>query len=163
MDAEPVIVDTMDEVDTDEGIGPDAVALHPPETGADEARSVTLGDTTALKLLVTNSQASAVIGKRGAQIRLVQSSTGAKVKIANGDDCFPGTSDRAVMVTGSLQAVSAAVDMLLTRLFTVSYCGSALFSAMVGTAVLSAASMCPNFPRSRGPIVTSPKSVGSCV
>jgi hypothetical protein len=74
---------------------------------------------TSLKLLLTNSQASALIGKRGAQIRTIQSSSGARVKIANTGDCFPGTNDRAVLISGSRECVAAALDLILNRLYTV--------------------------------------------
>lgn len=73
----------------------------------------------ALKLLVSNAQAAVVIGKRGAQIRLLQTNSGARVKVASAGDCFPGTSDRVILITGSHSAVASAADMILTRLFTV--------------------------------------------
>lgn len=92
-------------------------AGHPSELVGVE--SPTGAPPTALKLLLTNSQASALIGKRGAQIRTIQSSSGARVKIANTGDCFPGTNDRAVLISGSHECVASALDLVLNRLYTV--------------------------------------------
>ena len=72
-----------------------------------------------LKLLLTNSQASALIGKRGVQIRAIQANSSARVKVANAGDCFPGTNDRAVLITGSLHAINTALDLVLNRLYSV--------------------------------------------
>ena len=72
-------------------------------------------DDLALKVLAANSDAGAIIGKGGSVISGIQSSTGAKVKMSQSGDFFPGTQDRVLLLTGTLDAVTQALQQIMAK------------------------------------------------
>ena len=95
------------------------------------------GDETAvsLKVLVSNKLVGGVIGKAGATINTIKETSGAKVKVgqllrrshsfglifykqvSNNTELFPGTTDRIILLSGSLNSVMLAARMVVAELF----------------------------------------------
>merc|ERR1712216_553736 len=71
----------------------------------------------ALKVLVSNSDAGAVIGKGGSVITSIQQDSQCKVKMSQNADFFPGTQDRIILITGStFDAVYQALSLIVAKL-----------------------------------------------
>ncbi|PNW72326.1 hypothetical protein CHLRE_16g672750v5 [Chlamydomonas reinhardtii] len=68
------------------------------------------------KLLVSNSIAGSVIGKAGANIEQLQRSSGARVQLSRAGEFYPGTSDRVLLLSGSLHAVLTAIFLILEKI-----------------------------------------------
>eukprot|EP01041_Mallomonas_annulata_P007555 gene7555-15488_t len=78
-------------------------------------RTLTMGPRVALKFLVSNNLAGALIGKGGASVSALQSETGARVKISLAVDVYPGTQERVVLVTGAESTVIYASSLIVDR------------------------------------------------
>lgn len=72
--------------------------------------------TTHIKFLLSNAEAGSVIGKGGSTINDFQMQSGARIQLSRNFEYFPGTSDRIVMVSGIIDDVLKAVDLILTKL-----------------------------------------------
>ncbi|KAL7148519.1 hypothetical protein ABFS83_06G183700 [Erythranthe nasuta] len=72
--------------------------------------------TTHLRFLLSNAEAGSVIGKGGATINDIQSQSGARVQLSRNFEYFPGTSDRIIMVSGTIDDVLKAVNLILSKL-----------------------------------------------
>jgi predicted PilT family ATPase len=57
-------------------------------------------DRTILKMLVTDNIAGAIIGKNGKAIADIQEECGARIKVSQTADFYPGTSERTILITG---------------------------------------------------------------
>jgi len=89
------------------------------EGGAESESKRPAGDgseESALKILVSNSDAGAVIGKAGAVINQIQTDSSARVKMSQSGDFFPGTGDRVVLITGTSTAVYEALSLIVAKL-----------------------------------------------
>ncbi|GAA0170123.1 RNA metabolism protein [Lithospermum erythrorhizon] len=71
--------------------------------------------TTYIKFLLSNAEAGSVIGKGGSTINDFQSQSGARIQLSRNFEFFPGTSDRIVMVSGNIDDVLKAIDLVLTK------------------------------------------------
>ncbi|KAJ8766107.1 hypothetical protein K2173_020623 [Erythroxylum novogranatense] len=71
---------------------------------------------TYIRFLVSNAAAGSVIGKGGATITEFQSQSGARIQLSRNYEFFPGTSDRIIMVTGSIDDALKAVELVLAKL-----------------------------------------------
>ena len=58
-------------------------------------------DRTILKMLVTDNIAGAIIGKNGKAIADIQEECGARIKVSQTADFYPGTSERTILITGN--------------------------------------------------------------
>eukprot|EP00112_Aurelia_sp_Birch-Aquarium-sp1_P018312 Seg4353.1 transcript_id=Seg4353.1/GoldUCD/mRNA.D3Y31 product="RNA-binding protein Nova-1" protein_id=Seg4353.1/GoldUCD/D3Y31 len=58
-----------------------------------------------LKVLVPNYAAGAIIGKGGQNISQLQSTYGARIKLSQNNDCYPGTQERIAVITGDVEKV----------------------------------------------------------
>mmetsp|Transcript_21751 Transcript_21751/g.47541 ORF Transcript_21751/g.47541 Transcript_21751/m.47541 type:complete len:329 (+) Transcript_21751:113-1099(+) len=67
------------------------------------------------KLLVTNPTAGSIIGKSGANIEQLQRSSGARIQLSRSGEFFPGTSDRVLLLSGSLHSVLTAIFLILEK------------------------------------------------
>lgn len=76
-----------------------------------------VGEKVCLKLLVTNNVAGSLIGKKGATIGELQSTSGARIKLSQSNDFFPGTHDRIVLLLGELGNVKRAQALVLEKVF----------------------------------------------
>ncbi|KAJ7970505.1 RNA-binding protein Nova-1 [Quillaja saponaria] len=71
---------------------------------------------TYVRFLVSNAAAGSVIGKGGSTITDFQSQSGARIQLSRSHEFFPGTTDRIIMVSGSLNEIQKAVDLILSKL-----------------------------------------------
>lgn len=71
---------------------------------------------TYVRFLVSNAAAGSVIGKGGATITDFQSQSGARIQLSRNHEFFPGTTDRIIMVSGSINEILKAVDLVLAKL-----------------------------------------------
>lgn len=71
---------------------------------------------THLRFLLSNAESGSIIGKGGSTINQIQSQSGARVQLSRNHEYFPGTSDRIIMVSGAVDDVLKAIDIILSRL-----------------------------------------------
>ncbi|CAL0299797.1 unnamed protein product [Lupinus luteus] len=71
---------------------------------------------TYVRFLVSNSAAGSVIGKGGSTITDFQSQSGARIQLSRNHEFFPGTTDRIVMVSGAINEILRAVELILSKL-----------------------------------------------
>ncbi|KAL8166577.1 hypothetical protein V2J09_008076 [Rumex salicifolius] len=93
---------------------------HPNRSGVDHVPidSDDTEKTTYVKFLVSNAEAGSVIGKGGTTITDFQTQSGARIQLSRNQEYFPGTSDRIIMVSGKLNDILKAVDLILNKLLT---------------------------------------------
>ncbi|KAL8551650.1 hypothetical protein ACS0TY_000650 [Phlomoides rotata] len=72
--------------------------------------------TIHIRFLLSNAEAGSVIGKGGSTINEIQSQSGARIQLSRNFEYFPGTSDRIIMVSGAVEDVLKAVDLILSKL-----------------------------------------------
>ncbi|KAH9627062.1 hypothetical protein KSS87_023750 [Heliosperma pusillum] len=71
---------------------------------------------THLKFLVSNASAGSVIGKGGSTITDFQKDSGARIQLSRNQEFFPGTADRIIMLSGKIDDVLKAMDLILNKL-----------------------------------------------
>ncbi|KAL5569479.1 hypothetical protein UlMin_026054 [Ulmus minor] len=71
---------------------------------------------TYIKFLVSNAAAGSVIGKGGATITDFQSQSGARIQLSRNHEFFPGTTDRIIMVSGTINEIVKAMELILAKL-----------------------------------------------
>jgi len=85
------------------------------ETGG-EAKKANTADDLAVKVLVSNGDAGAVIGKGGATINSIKAESAANVKMSQSGDFFPGTGDRVVLISGTSDALYNALSLVVAKI-----------------------------------------------
>lgn len=90
------------------------------ENGDDEDQNTSsaprvVGPKVALKFLVSNNLAGALIGRGGSGMTVLQTETGAKIKVSQNTDVYPGTQDRVVLVTGAESTVIFASSLIVDK------------------------------------------------
>lgn len=70
-----------------------------------------------LKILVSNSASGLIIGRSGNTISALQARSATRIKLSQGGDYYPGTSDRVCLVQGSMTNVCVAVELVLAKLY----------------------------------------------
>ncbi|MBA0569079.1 hypothetical protein Golob_006536 [Gossypium lobatum] len=70
-----------------------------------------------IRFLVSNAVAGSVIGKGGSTITEFQSKSGARIQLSRNHETFPGTSDRIIMVSGAIDDILKAMELILAKLF----------------------------------------------
>lgn len=68
-----------------------------------------------LKMLVPNNTAGLIIGKGGQSVVKLQAETGARIKLSQNREFFPGTQDRVIMMQGSVASVAAALKFIVDK------------------------------------------------
>lgn len=68
-----------------------------------------------VKFLMSNAAAGAIIGKGGASIAELQDNSGARLQLSRAAEFFPGTADRVMLIAGTLNAVLAALHLVLLK------------------------------------------------
>lgn len=68
------------------------------------------------KFLVSNAAAGSIIGKAGASISELQSQSGARLQLSRANEFFPGTTDRVVLASGTVNQVLTALHLVLTKI-----------------------------------------------
>lgn len=71
---------------------------------------------TYVRFLVSNAAAGSVIGKGGATITDFQSQSGARIQLSRNHEFFPGTTDRIIMISGTINEILKAVELILAKL-----------------------------------------------
>eukprot|EP00296_Roombia_truncata_P007834 JP446288.1.p1 GENE.JP446288.1~~JP446288.1.p1 ORF type:complete len:334 (-),score=128.52 JP446288.1:96-1097(-) len=86
------------------------------QTGEEAPTKGEIDGQCAVKILIPNYAAGALIGKGGAAIAELQNSTGARIKLSASRDFFPGTTERVALVTGSLEVVIAVLSVIMDKI-----------------------------------------------
>nr|XP_011469267.1 PREDICTED: RNA-binding protein Nova-1 isoform X2 [Fragaria vesca subsp. vesca] len=84
----------------------------PPKSPASD----TTEKPTYVRFLVSNAAAGSVIGKGGATITDFQSQSGARIQLSRNHEFFPGTTDRIIMISGTINEILKAVELVLAKL-----------------------------------------------
>ncbi|XP_042485256.1 protein BTR1-like [Macadamia integrifolia] len=71
---------------------------------------------TCIRFLVSNAAAGSVIGKGGSTITEFQSQSGARIQLSRNHEFFPGTSDRIIMISGTIDEILKAMELILSKL-----------------------------------------------
>lgn len=69
-----------------------------------------------VKMLLDSGLAGSVIGKAGAAITELTEISGARIKISSSGDCYPGTSDQVIMISGGEDEVDSAQELIWHRI-----------------------------------------------
>ncbi|XP_057860475.1 protein BTR1 isoform X1 [Cryptomeria japonica] len=72
--------------------------------------------SSCIRFLVSNAAAGSVIGKGGATVSDFQTQSGARIQLSRTHEYFPGTTDRIVSVTGTINEVLVAANLILAKL-----------------------------------------------
>lgn len=66
----------------------------------------------SIKFLVSGSFAGSLIGTAGASVKELMEVSDCKVSVSGTQDYYPGTSDRVVVLSGEVEAVNTAADLI---------------------------------------------------
>ncbi|XP_063539006.1 RNA-binding protein Pasilla isoform X4 [Cydia strobilella] len=72
--------------------------------------------TYHFKVLVPSMVAGAIIGKGGETIAQLQKDTGARVKMSKSHDFYPGTTERACLITGSVEGIMVVLEFIMEKI-----------------------------------------------
>lgn len=72
-----------------------------------------LTETKLFKILIPKASTGVVIGKKGANITSISTESGAKVRLSQNAEFYPGTEDRVLILEGGHDAINAAVAKTL--------------------------------------------------
>lgn len=86
----------------------DGLIFEPSEDGSKTS--------SCLRFLVSNAAAGSVIGKGGATVSDFQTQSGARIQLSRNHEFFPGTTDRIILVTGSINEILTAANLILQKL-----------------------------------------------
>jgi len=100
--------------------------------------------STHIRFLVSNTAAGCIIGKGGSTITEFQSKSGARIQLSRNHEFFPETSDRIIMISGALNELLKAMELILEKLLSEvwfhvyhSLCPSALLLNFIEVCFLS--------------------------
>lgn len=116
--AQPAVPDIADVAEEEEA----EVEEGGQGAAADAVANLAQGDTPSggqqvvAKLLISNAAAGSVIGKAGQTIEQIQKNSGARVQLSRAGEFYPGTSERVLLLSGSLHSVLTAVFLMLEKL-----------------------------------------------
>jgi len=107
-----------DSVDTDSASISASTSPAPSSSNPSPHQAASLNPQlqVALKLLVSNSASGYIIGRSGKTVSDLQTKSLARIKLSQGGDYYPGTTDRVCLIQGMLSHVSVALQMILTKL-----------------------------------------------
>lgn len=97
------------------------------EEGSDDARSdnddvvekpFSRSQKMAVKFLLNNISAGVIIGRGGTNITELQQHSGARIQLSRNNEFYPGTSDRVMLISGTVKSVLTALYLILTKLTT---------------------------------------------
>ena len=66
----------------------------------------------AIKFLLGNGITGSLIGTKGSAVKCLIDMSGAKVYVSNGDAHFPGSTDRVILVSGSLSQITVVQSLI---------------------------------------------------
>ena len=67
---------------------------------------------------MSNAAAGSIIGKQGANITELQNKSAARLQLSRSSEFFPGTRDRVLICSGSVDQVVAALKLVITAVDT---------------------------------------------
>lgn len=91
------------------------VSQYVASAGGSNGEAPTGTQQVIAKMLVSNPTAGSIIGKSGANIEQLQRSSGARIQLSRAGELFPGTSDRVLLLSGTLQSVLTAIFLILEK------------------------------------------------
>lgn len=71
---------------------------------------------SSVRFLISNAAAGSVIGKGGATISDFQAQSGARIQLSRNHEYFPGTTDRIILLSGTVSEVLTALHLILTKI-----------------------------------------------
>ncbi len=99
------------ELDVKEDVAGDVQEV---EAGPDEAAA---GEQKVIaKFLMSNAAAGSIIGKGGANISELQSQSGARLQLSRASEFFPGTQERVMLASGTVNQVLTALHLILSKI-----------------------------------------------
>lgn len=81
----------------------------------DSRDAATLAGPCYLKLLVPNHVAGAIIGRDRSTIASMEQATGCVLRVSQANAFFPGTKDRMIILSGSLESVEQCMAIVLQK------------------------------------------------
>ncbi|KAG7601152.1 Protein BTR1 [Arabidopsis thaliana] len=94
---------------------PEELAKRSPEPH-DSSEADSAEKPTHIRFLVSNAAAGSVIGKGGSTITEFQAKSGARIQLSRNQEFFPGTTDRIIMISGSIKEVVNGLELILEKL-----------------------------------------------
>ncbi|XP_070571350.1 RNA-binding protein Nova-1-like [Ptychodera flava] len=87
------------------------------ETGMSKRSNIGGNDDNkyVLKMLIPSAAAGSVIGKGGQTVVQLQRETGANIKLSKSNDYYPGTTERIVLITGTVEALSSVGGFVIEK------------------------------------------------
>jgi RNA-binding protein Nova len=91
---------------------------EPSDEGSDPAKKLpaAMAESKMITLAIPNAAAGLIIGKGGANIKLISSKAGAHIQLAGKDRQIHGLDERLMHITGSFESVTAAARIILEKL-----------------------------------------------
>mmetsp|Transcript_43646 Transcript_43646/g.72704 ORF Transcript_43646/g.72704 Transcript_43646/m.72704 type:complete len:354 (-) Transcript_43646:553-1614(-) len=89
------------------------------------------------KFLISNASAGSIIGKGGVTISEFQAQSGARIQLSRNHEFFPGTTDRILLLTGTVNAILTALHLILSKLLAEEPAGMAENPGMVSPVAAS--------------------------
>lgn len=72
--------------------------------------------TSSIRFLISNAAAGSVIGKGGGTISEFQAKSGARIQLSRNHEYFPGTTDRIILISGTVNEISTALHLILSKI-----------------------------------------------
>lgn len=69
-----------------------------------------------VRFLISSPAAGSIIGKGGASITEFQNQSGTKMQVSRNNEFFPGTQERILTMTGTVNAILTALHLILSKL-----------------------------------------------
>jgi RNA-binding protein Nova len=69
-----------------------------------------------VRFLLSGASAGSIIGKGGATITEFETQSGARIQLSRPKETFPGTGDRILLLTGTVNSILTALHLLLSKL-----------------------------------------------
>ncbi|KAG1677905.1 hypothetical protein FOA52_001323 [Chlamydomonas sp. UWO 241] len=91
------------------------VSQYIASAGGSGGEAPTGNQQVVAKLLVPNPVAGSIIGKSGANIEQLQRSSGARIQLSRTGEFYPGTSDRVLLLSGTLHSVLTSIFLILEK------------------------------------------------
>ncbi|KAJ0243916.1 hypothetical protein HA466_0199000 [Hirschfeldia incana] len=105
----------MDSTDSYAAASPEELTKRSPEQH-DDSEADSAEKPTHIRFLVSNAAAGSVIGKGGSTITEFQAKSGARIQLSRNQEFFPGTTDRIIMISGSIKEVVSGLELILDKL-----------------------------------------------
>jgi len=86
------------------------------DEGGAGGKSDDMEEKVTMRFLISNAAAGSVIGKAGATISEFQTQSGARIQLSRSKEFFPGTQERIILLTGSVNAILTALHLMLSKL-----------------------------------------------